>query len=100
MDLAELRGHPYATKLVALTAATLLQALWLRFTATRIAPPAARFAAVAPLLAFNAAAPLIFRRDTEAVTLAFAAFMVTWLGSFKALALAAGRGESGGSGAG
>lgn len=31
-------------------------------------------------------------RDSEPVTLAFAAFLLTWLGSFKAAALAAGRG--------
>lgn len=69
---------PYAHKLAAVAACTLLQAAWLLHVAGRRAAPAARLLLTLPVLAANAAIPPLFRRDAEPVTIAFAGFMLTW----------------------
>lgn len=79
-----------------------LQACLLRVVA-RLPGTAARLALVLPfIVAPNLLLPRLFLRaseapseaEAEAVTIAFAAFLVTWLGSFKALALVGGRGAA------
>ena len=57
--LAALRQQPYTTRLAGVAAATLLQAAWLRGV-SRVGSPAARAAAVAPLLAACLLLPLMF----------------------------------------
>ena len=56
--------------------------------------PGLRLATAAPLTVAFAAAPLLFDRAVEPVTTVFTAFLLTWLGIFKMLAWAAGRGAS------
>lgn len=90
--LAELRQLPYAHRMAGVAACTLLQAAWLLRVASRASSPAARLLLTVPVLAANAIIPLLFQRDTEGVTVAFAGFMLAWLANFKSLALAAGRG--------
>lgn len=99
-SLAALRAHPYPLKLSATVLWTLVAAAWLRAVARRLGPGAAAAVATLPVVLVNALVPLVFHRiggaasaaQDEAVTVAFAAFLLTWLASFKALALAAGRG--------
>ena len=93
--LAELGQHAWQHKLGGVVACTLASALYLRLAGGRLPTPATRLAvAAAPVCALNAVLPLLFCRQTEAVTIAFVAFLLTWLGSFKALAWAGGRGRS------
>ena len=73
-----LRAAPYSHKMAWVAACTVLEAGWLMATQQRLTARSARVAAVAPVLALNALLPYLFRRDTEAVTIAFAAFLLTW----------------------
>ena len=92
--LGELSQHAWQHKLGGVVACTVASALYLRLVGSRLPTPATRLAVGAvPLCVLNAAIPLVFCRQTEAVTIAFVAFIVTWLGSFKALAWAGGRGR-------
>jgi hypothetical protein len=92
--LAELTQHAWQYKLGGVVACTVASALYLRLVGGRLPTPATRLAVGAlPLCMLNAAIPLVFCRQTEAVSIAFVAFIVTWLGSFKALAWAGGRGR-------
>ena len=78
--LAELRQLPYAHRMAGVAACTLLQAAWLLRVASRASSPAARLLLTVPVLAANAIIPLLFQRDTEGVTVAFAGFMLAWCG--------------------
>ncbi|EFN51551.1 hypothetical protein CHLNCDRAFT_140013 [Chlorella variabilis] len=89
--LAELSLHRWEHKMAALIAYTLACAAWLRLT-TRRPGLGAKLTATAPVLILNAIAPLLFHRYSEPVTLAFSVFLLTWLGSFKAVAAAGSRG--------
>jgi hypothetical protein len=72
-----------------------LSSCWLRLANHSFGSksPGLRLAASLPVLAGNAAAPLLLDRAAEPVTLAFTAFLLTWLGNFKAIAAAGRRGE-------
>ena len=73
-----------------LAAATVIH--WASSSSRWTASPALRLATAAPLVIAFALAPLLFDR-AEPVTTVFTAFLLTWLGIFKMLAWAAGRGE-------
>lgn len=90
--MADLRQLPYGHKMAAVAACTLLQAAWLLHVACRAASPTARLLLTLPVLVANAAIPLLFRRDTEGVTIAFAGFMITWCAAFCFLFSARGKG--------
>ncbi|KAL6660455.1 hypothetical protein ACP70R_002001 [Stipagrostis hirtigluma subsp. patula] len=64
-------------------------ALYSRAVSSRLRPGIPRLAALLPVVAFLAAAPLVF---TSAVVRGTAAFFLTWLGAFKVALMAAGRG--------
>lgn len=76
--LGDLRQLPYAHKMAGVALCTLLQAAWLLRMAGGASSPAARLLLTLPALAANAVIPLLFRRDTEGVTIAFTSFMLTW----------------------
>ena len=73
--LSDLRQLPYGHKMAAVAACTLLR------VASRATSPTARLLLTLPVLAANAAIPLLFQRDTEGVTIAFSGFMLTWCGA-------------------
>jgi hypothetical protein len=54
-----------------------------------------RLVAVAPLVALNAALPLLFANDGELLSRITVAFVLTWLASFKVRGVVAGRGGAG-----
>ena len=55
---------------------------------------AARLAAASPACTLNVVLPLLFVVGSEPLSRAFSIFLISWLASFKALALAVGRGAS------
>jgi hypothetical protein len=70
----------YEQKLTIAIAGSLLSAVWLRTAIRRWTVPRHRLAATLPILLVNAAAPLLFHRHDEPVSVAFTAFFLTWLG--------------------
>ncbi len=94
--LAAAQSQLWQTKLAGLAVYTLISAFALRAGSGVVSAPARRLALAMLFVAGNAAVPLLFHRKREGVSVAFSAFILTWLASFKALALAFGRGEAGG----
>ncbi|KAL4431416.1 hypothetical protein ABPG75_006672 [Micractinium tetrahymenae] len=90
--LAAAQSQPWHIKLAGLAAYTLASAFALRAGSAAVAGPTRRLALALLCVAGNAAVPLLFHRTREGVSVAFSAFILTWLASFKALALAVGRG--------
>ncbi|TVU04169.1 hypothetical protein EJB05_50262, partial [Eragrostis curvula] len=64
-------------------------ALYARFASSRLPPGLPRFAALLPVIAFFAVAPLAF---SSSILRFVAGFFLGWLGTFKVALLAAGRG--------
>lgn len=93
--LAAAQDQLWQTKLAGLAAYTVASALALRAGSRAVAAPARRLVLALLFVAGNALVPLLFHRKREGVSVAFSAFIITWLASFKALALAVGRGEAG-----
>lgn len=80
--------------LIAVISLSLLSSCWLRLANHSFSKsPGVRLAAALPVVAGNFVAPLLFDRGAEPVTLAFTAFLLTWLGNFKAIAAVGRRGE-------
>lgn len=92
--LAAVQSQPWQNKLAGVAVYTLASAFALRASSSVVAGPARRLTLSLLFVAGNAAVPLVFHRKREGVSVAFSAFILTWLASFKALALAVGRGEA------
>ncbi|PRW60188.1 putative long-chain-alcohol O-fatty-acyltransferase 5 [Chlorella sorokiniana] len=94
-----LEDHSYPARLLALAAGALLTAAWV-FAARRLAPGLPRLAAALPVLAFNCAAPLLFRRldatdrskPNEMISVGMIEFAFVWLCCYKVLAWVCNRG--------
>ncbi|PSC74403.1 putative long-chain-alcohol O-fatty-acyltransferase 5 [Micractinium conductrix] len=84
---------PWVARVALAVGITMLGIGWIS-AACHWAPrsPAARLAAASPACALNVVLPLLFVAGSEPLSRAFSIFLISWLASFKALALAVGRG--------
>lgn len=84
----------YGERVTAVVLASLVGAVYLQLFAKRLPPGGRRLAALLPLLALNFFLPLLFSdADDELLSRTIITFTATWLGQFKLLALAMGRGK-------
>eukprot|EP00877_Chromochloris_zofingiensis_P012585 jgi/Chrzof1/7580/Cz02g29020.t1 len=72
--------------------AAFLSAIYLKLVVSRIAPGWKSLALVAPLLALNLWLPLLFHMREEVVSRTCVVFLISWLGSFKAIGMCLNRG--------
>ncbi|KAI7835461.1 hypothetical protein COHA_010636 [Chlorella ohadii] len=94
-----LEEHSYAARFAVLAAGALLSAAWVH-AARRLPPGWPRLAAALPVLAFNCAAPLMFRpldasdmsKPNEMISAGMVEFAFVWLCSYKVLAWVCNRG--------
>ncbi|KAF8068287.1 ASAT1 [Scenedesmus sp. PABB004] len=94
LDLADgLRGSlPFAARAQLYVAAVVGGGLAIHLCLRRAAPGGRALALAAPLVALNAWLPLLFAQHEEVLSRCVALLLSMWLGSFKAVGLALGRG--------
>lgn len=92
MEWFLVNGTSWSTRVLLLLAYCVASVPWVRIIAATWSPGPMSFLGVLPVLVINTVAPLTFRSPSEILSVFVVSFVLTWLSSFKVLALCLNRG--------